>query len=197
MSEKKPLRLADGSLVYPNGRVVPPGGQEPEPKIVAVPTHDEARQLVVSTRRKLSDLPDVPRTMNPISVVLSYTLFGLDNEEIALATNLRVSQVATIKMSDAYRSMHDTVVATVLGAESDDIRTLFTQHARSAAHEMASMLKSPAAAIRMAAAKDILDRGGFRPSDVVEHRHSMAGGLTIEVVRKDEREMPTIDMEPS
>jgi len=194
MSERKPLRLADGSLVYPDGRVVPPGGQPPEPKIVAIPTHDEARALVVSTRRKLSDLPDVPKAMNPISVVLSYALFGLDNEEIALATNLRVSQIASIRMSDAYRSMHDTVVSTILHAESDDVRTMFTQHSRAAARQMADMLTSPNASIRMAAAKDILDRGGHRPADVVEHRHAMSGGLTIEVVRKDDTSPPIIDM---
>jgi hypothetical protein len=47
----------------------------------------------------------------------------------------------------------------------------------------------------MAAAKDVLDRSGHRPSDVVEHRHRMDGGLVIEIVKRDGAQMPVIDME--
>jgi hypothetical protein len=46
----------------------------------------------------------------------------------------------------------------------------------------------------MAAARDILDRSGHRPSDVVEHRHRMDGGLVIEIVRRD-AVLPIIDMD--
>jgi hypothetical protein len=46
----------------------------------------------------------------------------------------------------------------------------------------------------MSAARDILDRSGHRPADVVEHRHRMDGGLVIEVVRRDAVSVPTIDM---
>jgi hypothetical protein len=48
---------------------------------------------------------------------------------------------------------------------------------------------------RMAAARDILDRSGHRPSDVVEHRHRMDGGLVIEIVRRDGAVVPTIEMD--
>ena len=45
-------------------------------QMVEVPTAQEAVRIVTAARRKLSELPEVPRTMNAISVVLSYTLFG-------------------------------------------------------------------------------------------------------------------------
>ena len=49
---------------------------------------------------------------------------------------------------------------------------------------------------RMAAAKDVLDRAGHRPADVIEHKHSLEGGLTIEYIdHKDE--IPTIDITPN
>jgi hypothetical protein len=48
----------------------------------------------------------------------------------------------------------------------------------------------------MFAAKDFLDRAGHRPADIVEHRHRMDGGLTIEIIRKDKDDVaPMIDME--
>tara|TARA_R110000803_G_scaffold118785_1_gene187133 strand:- start:508 stop:705 length:198 start_codon:yes stop_codon:yes gene_type:complete len=36
--------------------------------------------------------------------------------------------------------------------------------------------------LQLAAAKDILDRDGHRPADIVEHRHTIEGGLQIEYV---------------
>jgi hypothetical protein len=47
----------------------------------------------------------------------------------------------------------------------------------------------------MTAAKDVLDRAGQRPVDIIEHRHKMEGGLTIEYVDKKD-DIPTIDITP-
>lgn len=194
-----PLKLADGTLVYPDGRIVQSGDTgstavSREVSIVAVPTNREAQRLVVETRKKLADLPDVPKTMNAVSIVLSYSLFGLDADEIALATNLPVERIEKIKSTDAYTSMHDEVVRSIVAAESNDVRDLFIKQSRTAAATMFDALAAGKASDRIMAAKDILDRSGFRPNDVVEHRHRLDGGLTIEIVRKDEVVLPTIDM---
>lgn len=188
----EPLVLADGSVVHPDGRVEKPGA----PRLVEVPTNREAQQLVVQTRRRLADLPDVPRTMNAIGVVLSYTLFGLDNHEIALATGLTEQQVGNIKMLDAFDTMKNDVVTGILHAETDNVRDVFTQHARKAASSVVALLESGREDVRMKAASDILDRGGFRPADVVEHKHKLEGGLTIEIVRKRDDVAPVIDIMP-
>ena len=47
---------------------------------------------------------------------------------------------------------------------------------------------------RMSAAKDVLDRAGQRPADVIEHKHKMEGGLTIEYVEKKD-DIPTINID--
>jgi hypothetical protein len=161
-----------------------------------VPTNREATQLVVSARRKLADLPDVPRTMNTISVVLSYSLFGLSDEEIALATGLTELQVGTVKMNDAYTQMRDTVVGSIIASESDDVRQLFQTNSRMAVNTMLSVLhRSKSETNKISVARDILDRAGHRPADVVEHRHKLDGGLTIEIITRDNKAMPTIDLE--
>lgn len=193
--KETPLRLADGRVVHPDGKVDNADGTPSEPAFVEIPTHQEAQQIITAARRKLSELPEVPRTMNTISVVLSYTMFGLDDEEIAIATGLNIEQIGRIKVSDPYTQMHDAIVKTILDSETGVVRDLFQKKARNAAQVMVNALEEGTRAERMAAARDILDRSGHRPSDVVEHRHRMDGGLVIEIVRRDTSQLPTIEME--
>lgn len=193
-SPSAPLKLADGRLVYSNGEIVDPSQAHNE--FIEVPTNREATQLVVSARRKLADLPDVPRTMNTISVVLSYSLFGLDDVEIAIATGLSELQIGTIKMNDAYTQMRDTVVGSIIASESDDVRQMFAVNSRLATNTLLSVLhRSKSEVNKISVARDILDRAGHRPTDIVEHRHKLDGGLTIEIIQRDTKEMPTIDLE--
>lgn len=193
-SPSAPLKLADGRLVYSSGEIVDPS--EARNEFVEVPTNREATQLVVAARRKLADLPDVPRTMNTISVVLSYSLFGLSDEEIAIATGLTELQVGTIKMNDAYAQMRDTVVGSIIASESDDVRQMFVTNSRLATNTLLSVLhRSKSEVNKISVARDILDRAGHRPADVVEHRHKLDGGLTIEIIQRDGKNVPTIDLE--
>lgn len=186
----EPLRLADGSLVYPGGT----GSRTAIEHFTEIPTHREAQRIITATRKKIADLPEVPKTMNAVGIVLSYTLFGLDDEEIAIATKLSVDQVGRIKLSDPYTQMHETIVRTVLDSETDVVRELLAKNARSAASVMVDALQAGSRTDRMAAARDILDRSGHRPADVVEHRHRVDGGLVIEYVRRGVADAPTIDM---
>ena len=187
-----PLKLADGRIVMPNGVVAPLAQAEPE--FIEVPTNTEAQRIVVAARRKLSELPELPKTMNTVSALLSYSLFGLDDEEIAIATGLSVEQIGRIKCGDAYTQMHSAIVRTILDSETDVVRDVFTQNASKAAKVVVAALDEGTRADRMAAARDILDRSGHRPSDVVEHRHRMDGGLVIEIVRRG-ADVPYIEMD--
>jgi hypothetical protein len=189
----QPLRLADGRVVYPEGEIST--GPGPISGGVEVPSGPEAQRIVTAARRKLSELPEVPQTMNAVSVILSYTLFGLDDEEIAIATKLTTGQISRIKQGDAYTQMHDAVVRSVLDSETNVVRELFVKKAKQAAEVVVRAMEEGTRADRMAAARDILDRSGHRPSDVVEHRHRMDGGLVIEIVRRDGAVVPTIEMD--
>lgn len=183
----EPLKLADGRVVYPGGDIADP--RTP----VSVDTGVET-VIRPQVRRKVSDLPALPKQMNAIGAIFSYVMFGLDDEEIASATGLDVAQVAQIRDSDPYRQLHEAIIRTVLDGQSDTVREMFARNARHAATTMVEALQSGTRADRMAAARDILDRSGHRPADVVEHRHRMDGGLVIEVVRRDSVKIPTIDM---
>ena len=194
-NQSEPLRLADGSLVYPGGRVVRPSSRDSGADFVEIPTHREAQRIISATRRRLSELPEVPKTMNAVGVILCYTLYGLDDEEIAIATGLTSVQVGRIKVSDPYTQMHETIVRTVLDSETDVVRDLLSKNATRAASVMVEALDAGSRGDRMAAARDILDRSGHRPADVVEHRHRVDGGLVIEYVKRGIADVPTIEME--
>lgn len=183
----EPLRLADGSVVYPGGRVVGPTS----------PAADTGMEFntKVRVRRKISDLPDLPKVMNAVLVVMGYTMYGLDDDAISEATGFKVEQVERIKKADPYTQMYEALVRSVMDAETDVVREFIAKNAKSAASVMVEALGSGTRADRMAAARDILDRSGHRPADVVEHRHSVDGGLVIEYVKRETEKMPTIDME--
>src|SRR5215831_2979542 len=188
-TQYEPLRLADGRVVYPGGDLA--DARTPMPS-----TEEEKAETRVITRRTESDLPAPARQMNAVAVVLSYTLFGLDDDAICSTSGLGPKQVAQIKQTDSYRQLYDAIVRAVLDSETDVVRELLSKNAKRAARTMVDALDAGTRADRMAAARDILDRSGHRPADVVEHRHRMDGGLVIEVVKRDDGDrLPTIDME--
>lgn len=205
----EPLRLADGRMVMPGGAIIdnrPQPQQQPHAQVgtmrdggatmVEIPSNREAQRLIMQTRRKLSDLPEVPKTMNAINVVLAYTLFGLDDVEIALALNMTEQQITNIRSLEAYVTMHGAVVSNIMDTETDDVRDIFRQHARTAARVLVDGLHNGNRGDRIVAAKDFLDRSGHRPSDVVNHNLHVDGGLVIEIVRRDASvQVPTIDVD--
>lgn len=190
----EPLRLADGTLIDPTTRR--PVKQAPKSELVEVPRASEAQQAVVRMRRKLIDLPETPKTMNVIGVILMYSLLGLDNEEIALATNLTEKQVGMIKMSEAYSIVHGDVVQGITDESADEVRGILQSNAKRAAKrvvDMATQDEFPELALR--AATDLLDRAGHTSKTIIEHQHKMSGGLRIEVVQKHDLSRVNIDLE--
>lgn len=186
----EPLRLADGRIVYPSGDVVDSQVRQRTDEV-------GAHVLPVRVRRKASDLPAPPQQMHTIAVVLAYTLYGLDEEEICRALKIGTPIIGKIKDSDPYKQLHHAITRAALEQETDAVRDIITRSAKRAALTVVDSLDAGSRGDRMAAARDILDRSGLRPADVVEHRHRMDGGLTIEIVKRDDnRDVPTIDVTP-
>lgn len=186
----QPLVLADGTKINPlDGTII----EDASSKMVEVPSAVEAIALVTKTRRRIADLPDIPQRMHVIGAVLAYRLFGLDDTEIALATGMSEDQIGRLTISDAYTSLHTKAIEGILAADADNVRNLFLQGARSAATNVVKMATVPGA-LGFRAAKDVLDRAGMRPADVVEHRHKLDGELHIVHVRRDKvDELPIIE----
>lgn len=188
----EPLVLADGRRINPvTGREV-----QSVAKVVALPTARDAIATVTRARRKLADLPAPPRASNALSVVLTYTNIGLSDDDIAIACDLTVEQIQRMRRTPAYQALSEAVTKSILEADSDDVRTYISQHARVAAHSIVTAAQSQDEVVALRASMDILDRAGHRPADVVEHRHKLEGGLTIEIIEKSTADdVPTVPVD--
>lgn len=190
----EPLVLADGTVIRPSDGSVDMSGNADD--VVEVPRASEAQQLVVRTRKKIADLPEVPAKMNVVGVVFMYATLGMDDSEIAVATGLTEHNVASIKMSDIYTDIAKELQDNILQADADDIRSIVHAGAKEGAKKMLSFASQEQDKwLALSAARDLLDRDGHRAKDVVEHRHKMEGGLVIEVVEKKHTELPVIDID--
>ncbi len=186
----EPLVLADGTKINPID-----GSPIVDDFLVEVPNSDQIKQEIVASRKRISDLPVPPSQMNTLSVIISYTLFGISDQDISLTLMIPLDQLLTIKESDSYKDLQAAFIKNILESDLSDVRGMFVQKSHTAANKMFQLLDSESEATRMVASKDILDRAGHRPADVIEHRHHMEGGLTIKYVdRKDD--VPMIDVTP-
>lgn len=182
----EPLVLANGMKINPlTGRVIV-GERSTAPEgFVEVPSASEAIKKITRVRKQLSDLPAPPKQMNAISVIAMYTMLGLSDDDISVATDIPVEQIGRIKMMEAYVTVVDTVVGSVLEHDTDDVRQILQQGAKKAARNLVSFVDDPGA-LGLAAVNSVLDRTGHRPADIVEHRHSQNSAIRIEYVRKEQ-----------
>jgi hypothetical protein len=186
----EPLILADGTRVNPiDGTVVE------DDFLVEVPTAVDAQREIVSARLRISDLTVPPEQMNTLSVILSYSLQGVANNDIATLLHIDEDWVANIKASDGYKELQTTIIKNIIESDLSDVRNLFVEHSRGAADIMLGLLDSKSESTRGSAAKDILDRAGHRPVDVIDHRHTLEGSLVIQYVEPT-KDIPTIDITP-
>ena len=188
----EPLILADGTKIDPvNGSVIH------DEIFVEVPNTETIKQEIVAARKRINDLPVPPKQMNTLSIILSYSLFGLNDDDISYVLSISKEELENIKSSDVYIELRKTLVQNILESDANDVRGMFVQQSQAAAGVMFNAMVDQANGVntRMAAAKDVLDRAGHRPADVVEHKHSLEGGLTIEYV-DNKTEIPVIDVTP-
>lgn len=198
MARKKKLPDANEPVVLSDGTEPEVVTVQKTNGFVKVPTNHEAVQQVMATRRKVADLPAPPKELNAVLLVVSYYFIGLDDEEIALALNLTVSQVANIKMTQAFDEMVKNITENIAETGMEDVRSLLQTNAKKAATRIVGLVSHPNAEYAMSASKDVLDRAGFRPADVVEHRTKHESSLRIEVIKRDETQRtPIIDINPS
>lgn len=186
------IRLADGRMIGADGKEV-----KPKRPMIEVPAPTKAQDMIIRANRRIADLPALPDKMNGLSAVLTYTLFGLADSEIAIALNLTIEQIQAIRQHDAYNTLFEAIHKNVTEADADVVRRTIAQHTAAAVQNIVNKQASDDDKTSLNASKDILDRAGYRPVDVVEHKHSLSG--TLKIVHVDKRStdsIPTIDITP-
>ena len=185
----EPLVLADGTKISPIDGVVVHNEM-----LVEVPNTEEMKREITASRMRISDLPVPTNQMNTFSVIISYTLFGISDEDISNILSIPLEQLIAVKESDTYSDLQSQFIKNILESDASNVRTMFVDKSRTAASKVFALMDSDNETTRMSAAKDVLDRAGQRPADVVEHKHKMEGGLTIEYVEKKD-DIPTINID--
>lgn len=200
MTKKKPIKnqLANpNDPIEVNGKLIDETSHVDGRQFISVPKNSEAQQTIINTKKKLADLPAPPQEMNTISVVASYTLLGIDDKEIAIATGLTTNQIDNIKVNKAYEEFIEHIIESLKENDLDTVRGLISSNSLRSAERIGELIESRNEAIALKASEANLDRDGFRPADVVEHRHKLEGGMTIEIIKKDlTQEKPLIDVTP-
>jgi len=189
----EPLVLADGTKINPlDGKILK------DNILVEVPNTREIQRDIVAARKRIADLPLPTEQMNTLSLVMAYTVFGLSDKDIGSVLSLSGDQVHNIKMNDVYNELQRNLVQSIIHSDAAEVRDLFVLNSKTSAQLFIDTVKDPEMGIgtRLSAANNILDRAGHRPADIVEHRHKVEGGLRIEYVKKEEQDIPTIDVTP-
>ena len=189
----EPLVLADGTKINPlDGKILK------DDILVEVPNTREIQRDIVAARKRIADLPLPTEQMNTLSLVMAYTVFGLSDKDIGSVLSLSGDQVHNIKMNDVYNELQRNLVQSIIHSDAAEVRDLFVLNSKTSAQLFIDTVKDPEMGIgtRLSAANNILDRAGHRPADIVEHRHKVEGGLRIEYVKKEEQDIPTIDVTP-
>lgn len=186
------LRIEKGApLKLPDGTVLLPKENEYGEKLISREMRAADKELAEACEDPLSSVPadayvrtlaDVtvgPKKMNSTMIVLAYAMWGLNRYAISHLVNASVDQVTAIQESDLYQQLRRDMVDAIRFAETASIHGYLANEAMQAARVMAAALKNKDPDTRMAAAKDILDRTGFRPVDRTEHVHRFEDELRI------------------
>jgi hypothetical protein len=176
------LAKAGDPLVAPNGdllmeeddddldpsRLLPPS--------TAVPFKDY-RPI---TRRVLTELRAPGDMLNVTSVVLSYTLLGISDTEIADVTKLDPFQIQHIRESRIYSDLFENIMRELINANSEYIECRISAYSGMALGNIAEIAaRTRNTGYRLAASKDLLDRAGHRPQDNASRQNSGMNELHI------------------
>lgn len=161
-------------------------------------SHDRVIKEATQIKRKIADLPEPPDKMHIVALIMVYKLYGLDDNEVAYVLHITPAQVRNVIMSSTYDLLNQAIVESIMEEEGNDIRTLFHENARRAARKMQEFMNSDNESIALTATKDVLDRAGHRPADVVEHRIKREDRLEIVIRKSDDglsnKDRPIIDI---
>ena len=173
-------------ILLPNGQRVQKIEADITKSATVIKTNTQLQQEDARIRHKIDELPLQTGKMNTISVVLSYYLFGLSTRDISIITKLPEDQVQNIIMLPAFDQMLKAVTKSIIENDTQDVRDFISKQTKKAASKVVEIMETASPKFALEAAKDLLDRGGHRPVDIVEHVNKMDGELRIVHIRKDE-----------
>jgi hypothetical protein len=179
-------------ILLNNGKIAKKVEPISKQNVTKIKTNTQLQQEEARIRHRIDELPLQDGKMNTLSVVLSYYLFGLSVRDISIMTKIPEENVSNIIMLPAFDEMVKKVTTSILENDQNNVRDFVQKNTIKAANKIMEIMETAAPKYALAAAQDILDRGGHRPVDVVEHINKMDGELRIVHITKDEKVLNAI-----
>lgn len=155
--------------------------------LIKISSNKEILEREIKIRKVINDLPKF-ENMNMLSVVVSYKLFGLNNKDITQITGISDEMLKNILMSDAYAKMYNDIVKNVINEDCEDIKSEFKRISRQALKNMSDLANnSEVDVVKYTANKDILDRAGLRPEDLLQKELEKKNQLNIVYIKKENK----------
>lgn len=179
----QPLVLPDGTIIDKDGDgktvIKTKAQQELEAEVEELTTDPFEDENVNTFVRTLADFNVSKAQLNPVMLILAYSVWGLDENAIARYLDIDLEQVRSVRRSDLYRDTRKEMLEAIAYAEQSSIHGYLTRKAKKAAITVANAMSNGKPDTKLKAAQDILDRSGFRPVDRVEHSHRFEDELRI------------------
>lgn len=179
-------------ILLNNGKIAKKVEPISKQHLTKIKTNTQLQQEEARIRHRIDELPLQDGKMNTISVILSYYLFGLSIRDISIMTKIPEENINNIIMTPMFDEMMKKVTTSILENDQNNVRDFVQQQTKKAAMKVMEIMETAAPKYALAAAQDILDRGGHRPIDVVEHINKMDGELRIVHITKDEKVLNNI-----
>lgn len=188
------LQLPDGSVVLNNGKVVKPVAvSQPGVQMSReIASGRQAAAILDKQSRKLGDLPDVPEKMNAFCAVITYSMLGLDDAEIATALKTTQDNIRKLKDLDAYQQLVAMFDTTIFEDNKRAANHMLAQASRKATQRMIDAIDSEREDIAVVASRDVMKAAGVGQQ---EEQTKRVGGLNIRIIRKGEQQEDEIRVE--
>jgi hypothetical protein len=132
------------------------------------PGYSRIKELIkhgVSSLQRPLKSSDV-QTLRPIhKQVIALSAAGQKNREIAELLDVREEWISKILRHPEAEALRDEMVAEFVTGLHGDARELISAHTKEAILTVVGLMRQSKDNIRLMAAKDILDRGGFKPQE--------------------------------
>ena len=158
-------------------------------------SHVAGRDRVnIAIRIGIAELIAEPRALTTIGVVWMYYTLGLSDFDISTATGLTVDQVESIKGLSMFDTLQNTLTGNLTKLGEEDLNSRIAALAPQALDELEDIINDGEveAAVRARVADSLLDRAGYAPKQMIEHKHKHEGGLIIKYVEDRTSDMKTL-----
>lgn len=154
--------------------------------LVKIDSNKEILDREIKIRKRIHDLPEQNENMNAISIVVSYKLFGLSNDDIAQMLGITDEQVMNILSSDSFKIYYDSVLNNIMENDSENIQMEFKRLSKKMLKNIEDLAdNSNVDVVKLNAAQDILDRAGYSADKLNEKQLSNEGNtLNICFIKK-------------